>query len=40
MILKHKSLKEVKPTVVCKKVHKILSVWCKMALVEVGVSLP
>ena len=27
-------------TVVCKKVHKIESVWCKMALGEVGVSLP
>ena len=27
-------------TVVCKKVHKIWSVWCKMALGEVGVSLP
>ena len=27
-------------TVVCKKVHKIRSVWCKMALGEVGVSLP
>ena len=25
-------------TVVCKKVHKIGSVWCKMALGEVGVS--
>ena len=27
-------------TVVCKKVHKIASLWCKMALGEVGVSLP
>ena len=27
-------------TVVCKKVHKIWSVWCKMAQGEVGVSLP
>ena len=27
-------------TVICKKVHKIWSVWCRMALVEVGVSLP
>ena len=27
-------------TVVCKKVHPIGSVWCKMALGEVGVSLP
>ena len=26
-------------TVVCKKVHKIWPVWCKMALGEVGVSL-
>ena len=26
--------------VVCKKVHKIRSVWCKIALGEVGVSLP
>ena len=28
------------PTVVCKIVHKIASVWCKIALGEVGVSLP
>ena len=28
------------PTVVCIKVHKIASVWCKTALGEVGVSLP
>ena len=27
-------------TVVCIKVHKIVSVWCKIALGEVGVSLP
>ena len=27
-------------TVVCIKVHKIASVWCKTALGEVGVSLP
>ena len=27
-------------TVVCKKVHKFGSVWCKMALGKVGVSLP
>ena len=27
-------------TVVCKKVHPIGPVWCKMALGEVGVSLP
>ena len=29
-----------KTTVVCIKVHKIVSVWCKIALGEVGVSLP
>ena len=28
------------PTVMCKKVQPIGSVWCKMALGEVGVSLP
>ena len=27
-------------TVVCIKVHKIVSLWCKTALGEVGVSLP
>ena len=27
-------------TVVCIKVHKIVSLWCKTALEEVGVSLP
>ena len=27
-------------TVVCIKVHKIASVWCKTALGKVGVSLP
>ena len=27
-------------TIVCKIVHKIASVWCKIALGEVGVSLP
>ena len=31
---------ELKSTVVCIKVHKIASVWCKTALGEVGVSLP
>ena len=30
----------IRPTVVCIKVHKIASVWCKTALGEVGVSLP
>ena len=30
----------VSATVVCIKVHKIASVWCKTALGEVGVSLP
>ena len=29
-----------KGTVVCKIVHKFVSVWCKTALGEVGVSLP
>ena len=27
-------------TVVCKRVHKIASLWCKTASGEVGVSLP
>ena len=27
-------------TVVCIKVHKIVSLWCKTALGEVGLSLP
>ena len=31
---------ELMLTVVCIKVHKIVSVWCKIALGEVGVSLP
>ena len=35
-----KNLKKSLSTVVCKKVHKIASVWCKIALEEVGVSLP
>ena len=30
----------LKGTVVCIKVHKIVSLWCKIALGEVGVSLP
>ena len=37
----HFSFMRIVPfTVVCKKVHKIGSVWCKMALGEVGVSHP